>query len=103
MASYKMIIENLIFQLVNEIKSRLPPSIPINWFSERFLVRCLERKEGGLRKGEVASFRDEWGREGTKEVLSEFDTKARRRIVTKINNVGSKGWKKNAGGFPLSS
>ena len=59
----------LIFQLVDDVKARLPSSIPTNWLREKYLVRCLERSNGGLQKGEVASYRTEWGRIGTQEVF----------------------------------
>ena len=51
------------------MKDRLPDRIPFEWISERFLVKCLERKNGGLQKGEMKSFRAEWGKKGVKEVF----------------------------------
>ena len=51
------------------MKDRLPDKIPFEWISERFLVKCLERKNGGLQKGEMKSFRAEWGKKGVKEVF----------------------------------
>ena len=51
------------------MKDRLPDKIPFEWISERFLVKCLERKNGGLNKGEMKSFRAEWGKKGVQEVF----------------------------------
>ena len=38
-------------ELISKIKERLPPKVPSTWLSEYFLVRCLERKKGGLAAG----------------------------------------------------
>ena len=59
------------FQLVSDIQTRKseasPPLIPKSWISEDFIVRCFERK-GGIGKGKVSTHREDWGREGVKEV-----------------------------------
>ena len=68
--SYKLILSESLLQLVEDLKARKPATIPATWLSEKFLVRCLERKQGGLAKGQVSTYRVEWGREGLQEVLT---------------------------------
>jgi hypothetical protein len=62
-----------MLQLVSVVKARLPRKIPDTWISGTFLERCIERKKkGGAVKGTIASYRDEWGRKGVKEVKINF-------------------------------
>ena len=56
--------------MVNDIKTRKSETvsrIPTTWMSEDYLQRCFERK-GGVPKGTITTFREQWGRKGKPEV-----------------------------------
>ena len=57
----------LQLSVVESIKTRQPVPIPSSWISEKLLVRSLERKDGGLSKGDMARYRSKWGRCGCQE------------------------------------
>jgi len=54
-------------KVLDAAKARLKPAIPETWLSEKFLIGCLERKGGGLQKGEMANYRVSWGKKGIQE------------------------------------
>ena len=54
-------------KVLDAAKARLKPAIPETWLSEKFLIGCLERKGGGLQKGEMANYRVSWGKRGIQE------------------------------------
>ena len=49
-------------------KNRLPEKIPLDWLPEKFLIRSLEKKNGGLLKGDMSRYRSSWAKFLTNEV-----------------------------------
>lgn len=66
--SHSFLLNELSEKVLDAVKARLKPSIPDTWLSEKFLIGCLERKGGGLQKGEMAKrYRAIWGKAGIQE------------------------------------
>ena len=54
-------------QVAEAAKNRLPEKIPSDWLPEKFLIRSLERKNGGLLKGDMSRYRSSWAKFGIQE------------------------------------
>ena len=65
--SFKFTLDIFSQKVLDAAKARLKPAIPDTWLSEKFLIGCLERKGGGLQKGEMANYRVSWGKRGIQE------------------------------------
>ena len=97
---FKFTLDIFSNKVLDAVKARLKPAIPDTWLSEKFLIGCLERKGGGLQKGDMVNYRQKWGKKGIQEGKTggsetwyyppEFLTKQLKLAIIKNRQVISK-------------